>query len=245
MDIDPKITKALLDYGKQVPAEELFPTVIPEAKGFVTTDPYAFTMAVCLDRGTKAEIIWTIPYDIRQYLGHLTPQLIYQMSLDELADLFQQLPRRPRYVNAAPRTIKELTQIVVEEHGGNAENIWLGKRAVEVNRTFNSIYGVGPGIANMGVLLIEAAFGIRFDDLDRRRMDIKPDVHTKRVLYRLGVIQKEDDDLAIHATRLMNPAYPGALDAPLWSIGRRWCFASKPDCANCPIESCCEFLSFF
>jgi len=242
MNINPEITKTLLDYGKKVPTEELFPTVIPEARGLACSDPYAFAMAVCLDRGTKGDIIWTIPYDIQKSLGQLKPERIYQMTLDDLVELFNSLPRKPRYVNAAPRTIQELTQIVIEEHKGNAEKIWLGKRSSEVKRTFRSIYGVGPGIANLSVLLIEAAFGIQFDDLDRKQMDIKPDVHTKRVLYRLGVIDYTDFDLAIRATRLMNPEYPGALDAPLWSIGRKWCFASNPDCSNCPMEKVCYKL---
>lgn len=239
MNSYPEITQALLAFGETLPAEDLFPTVIPEASDFIYSNPYAFAIAVCLDRGTKIEIIWTLPYDIYKALGHLDPEQINKMELDELADLFERLPRKPRYVNAAPRTIQELTRIVMEENDGKAENIWLGKRSGDVKRTFNSIYGVGPGIANMSVLLIESAFGIRFDDLDRRRMDIKPDVHTKRVLYRLGIIEEEDFDLAIQATRMMNPKYPGALDGALWSIGRQWCFASDPDCLRCPLKRLC------
>ena len=234
------ITENLLAFGKTVPSEELFPTVIPDAAGLVISDPYAFTIAVCLDRGMKAEIIWTIPYDIQQALGHLNPEIIYQMSLDDLEELFERLPRRPRYINDAPKTLQQLTQIVVEECKGNAANLWIGKRAAQVNRTFTSIHGVGPGIANMGVLLIEAGFGIRFDDLDRKRMDIKPDVHTKRVLYRLGVSDEEREEAALSATRMMNPDYPGELDGALWWIGRKWCFASNPDCANCPMMEICS-----
>ena len=60
------ITNALLEYGKTVPSEELLPTVIPEAAEIVAKDPYAFCIATCLDRGTRAEIIWTIPYDIKK-----------------------------------------------------------------------------------------------------------------------------------------------------------------------------------
>jgi hypothetical protein len=175
------ITQALLDCSKCVEAEELFPVMVSEAAEIVTSNPYAFSMATCLDRGTKADIIWTIPYDIKKKLGHLDPYLFYEMSLEELAALFKSLPRRPRYVNDAPRTVQDLTLIVVEECGGDAARIWTGKRASEVKRTFQSIYGVGDGIANMAVLLIEQAFPIRFNDLDRPRMDIKPDVHTKRV----------------------------------------------------------------
>jgi endonuclease III len=187
----------------------------------------------------KAEIIWTIPYDIKRELGHLNPEIIYQMPLEELKDLFERLPRRPRYIHDAPKTLQQLTQIVVEECAGNAANIWIGKRAAQVNRTLMSIHGVGTGIANMGVLLIEAAFGTHFDDLDRKRMDIKPDVHTKRVLYRLGVSDEQTEEAALIATRVMHPDYPGELDGALWWIGRKWCFSTNPDCEHCPMEKYC------
>jgi len=241
MDNLPEITNAILRVGRSIPSKELFPTVIPEAANLISSNPYAFTIGVCLDRGTKAEIIWTIPYDIKNDLGDLDPNRIYQFSLSELDDLFNRLPRHPRYINDAPRTLQELSRIVVEECDGNASNIWNGKRAAEVNRTFQSIHGVGPGIANMGVLLIEAAFDIRFDDLDRKRMDIKPDVHTKRVLYRLGVSAAETEEAALDAARILNPKYPGELDGGLWWIGRNWCFASNPDCHNCPMHNSCSF----
>src|SRR3990172_6951510 len=117
------ITQSLLSFSRTIPAEALFPTVVPEAYGFVTKDPYAFSIATCLDRGMKAEIAWTIPYYIQQDLGHLNPELIYQMSLEELEAMFERLPKRPRFVNDAPRTVRDLTRIVVEEFEGDAANI--------------------------------------------------------------------------------------------------------------------------
>ena len=83
----------------------LLPTVIPEAAEIVAKDPYAFCIATCLDRGTRAEIIWTIPYDINKKLGHLDPYRIYKMSLEELEILFENLPRHPRYVDDTKRFV--------------------------------------------------------------------------------------------------------------------------------------------
>ena len=94
---EPAITRALLDFDSAVPASELFPTIVPEAAEIVAKDPYAHCIAACLDRGINASIIWTIPYDIKNDLGHLDPFKISQMSLNELANLFARLPRRPRY----------------------------------------------------------------------------------------------------------------------------------------------------
>ena len=159
------------------------------------------------------------------------------MSLGELETMFKRLPRRPRYVNDAPRTVKELTRIVVEECGGDASRIWIGKQAIQVQRTFDSIHGVGAGIASMAVLLIEKAFPIRFED--RENMDIKPDVHTVRVLYRLGVSDAMSTDSALAASREMNPEFPGKVDGALWEIGRRWCRPTSPDCPECPVCGIC------
>jgi len=232
-----KITNALLEYGRTVPSEVLFPTIVPEAAEIITKDPYAFCIAICLDRGTKVEIIWTIPYDIQKDLGHLNPRLINAMPLDQLEALFKRLPRHPRYVSDAPKTIQELTRIVVEDYEGDASQIWKGKKAIQVNRKFDSIFGVGPGIASMAVLLIEMAFPIRFED--RENMDIKPDVHTKRVLFRLGASTSKTEPAALEATRRMNPAFPGKVDSALWEIGRRWCRPTDPDCIKCPVSQVC------
>ena len=235
-----KITQALLEFGKTIDPKELFPTVIPEAAEFALKDPYAFCIATCLDRGAKAENIWTIPYDIYKKLGHLNPFIIQRMSEDDLRNLFNQLPRKPRFINDAPRTIKELTDIVVNNCGGNASKIWEGKKASSVKKTFLSIHGVGNGISNMAILLIEKAFGIHFSDLDRPKMDIKPDIQTKKVLFRLGMAYDQTEEDAIQAARRMHPEFPGELDAPLWIIGRKWCHPNNPNCTECSMNNVCQ-----
>ncbi|MBC8498226.1 hypothetical protein H8D40_04495 [Candidatus Bathyarchaeota archaeon] len=72
-------------------------------------------------------------------------------------------------------------------------------------------------------------------------MDIKPDVNTTRVLHRLGFIDEEKPPLALEAARKINPEYPGAIDAPLWDIGKKWCKASLPNCRECPLNASCPF----
>ena len=132
-----------------------------------------------------------------------------------------------------------MTNIVVSAFDGDASRIWTRKSSIEVKRLFRSIYGVGEGIANMSVLLLEKAYGFQFSDLDRRTMDIKADIHTKRVLYRLGASEDKSEMATMKAARKMHPEYPGKLDAPLWIIGRKWCRPHKPDCQHCPMLSLC------
>ena len=233
------LVELLIKVGENTDPAELFPVLVPEAESVIRTNPYAFAMAVCLDRGTKADIIWTIPYFILQEIGHLDPYKINQLSIEGLAVIVDRLPKRPRYRTAAPRTIKELTNLVVTAYGGDASLIWGGKSAFEVKSVFQSIYGVGQGIANMSVLLIEQAYDIQFPDLDRRFMDIKPDVHTMRVLYRLGASDEIAEHAAISAAREVSPDYPGAIDGPLWTIGREYCHSQNPACGGCPMRDVC------
>ncbi len=235
-----KVVDSLLSFGEKVDPAGLFPVLVPEAADIVRNDPYAFALAVSLDRGTKADIIWTIPFYLHQQLGHLDPYKIDLLSIEELAEVIDGLPKRPRYKTDAPRTIKELTHLIVSAYDGDASQIWQGKSAFEVKSVFQSIFGVGPGIANMSVLLIEKAYNMQFPDLDRRFMDIKPDVHTMRVLYRLGVAVEISETAAVAAARGLNPDYPGEIDGPLWTIGREWCHAQHPTCNRCPVTGVCS-----
>ncbi|MCA9316798.1 MAG: hypothetical protein KDB73_15035 [Planctomycetes bacterium] len=236
------ITTALLAYNERIPhAEVLFPAVDEEARLFASQDPFAFCVGTVLDRGTRAEVIWHIPMDLRNALGHLDPARVAAMGEPELMAVFKELPHKPRYWTAAPRTVLELARLVVGEFDGDPAGIWRGRSAGEVRRTFRRIHGVGPALANMAVLLIEQSFGVMFEDVDRPSIDIKPDVHTARVLHRLGVAPEETPDAAVEAARLLHPAYPGALDAPLWVIGRTWCKASSPRCDECEVRKCCGY----
>lgn len=234
------ILNALLQYKDIFGQEELTPAKTPEAVQLIHDNSFAFISACCLDRGTKAEIIWTIPYWIKQQVGHYDPFRFYIMSPDQIASLFDKLPQKPRYTNAAPRTFQDICRIVVEEFDGNVENIWKNRRAVDVKRTLLSVFGVGSGIANMSLVLIEGLYNLTFSDLDYENMDIKSDVHTMRVLYRLGVSPAINEAEAIFAARKLSPVYPGAIDGPLWSIGRNWCHPTNPECASCPLDTCCE-----
>ncbi|MFA5788175.1 MAG: hypothetical protein WDA71_14525, partial [Actinomycetota bacterium] len=203
------MAERLLEISRGLEPEDLFPSLLPEASAFARESPYAFCIATCLDRQMNAEVVWTIPYYMRQDLGHLDPVKVGLMTQEELAALFERLPRKPRFVNDAPPTIMDITKIVLHEGAGDASNLWRGKTAAQVRSTFRRVHGVGPGIANMALLLIEKAFGVRFSDLDHASMDIKPDVHTVRVLYRLGLASAETAEAAIDASRSLHPAYPG------------------------------------
>lgn len=234
-----RIARILVEFSGQVMLDELLTAKTPQASKLVQSDPYAFCIAACLNRQTPAEVIWSIPYDMKAALGHLNPWRINSISLKELEVLFRSLPNKPRFVNDAPRTIKELTEIIVSEFDGDARRIWDGRTASDARQTFLGIYGVGPGIANMVMLLIERTNLKHFSKADHVLMDVKPDMQVVKVLYRLGIIHQESAAEALSAARRMNPEFPGMVDSALWRIGRKWCRAQAPLCRECVLSDKC------
>ena len=238
MSEDPRVA-ALLDFNSKIRPQELFEVKERGAAKLLETNPFAFALAAVLDRGTKAEIIWTIPFCIEKKVGKLDPQFFLSKSPEELETLFRSLPYKPRYITDAPMTAKGLSRIVVDKFGGDTTKIWQNQSALYVKSVFQQIHGVGPGIASMIVLLLERHFKMHFTDLDHRTMDVKPDVHVIRVFHRMGFIDDPTANEALQAARKLNPEYPGALDGPAWRIGKQWCKPLDPLCSSCTVNSVC------
>ncbi len=232
------ICRQLMRVRQQVKPVGLIPADgPPKAQELVESDPFAFLMAGCLDRGMPAEIIWGLPYCLKRVLGHLDPCRLAAMTEGEIRSDLYQLDKKPRYINAAPRTVSQVSQMVCKEFGGKAEALWHNTSARKVQDRLRQIYGVGPGIASMIVILLERLRWAHFEDL--YDVNVKPDVHVQRVMYRLGLVDRMSEAEAICAARALSPHYPGELDTPLWWIGKHWCFDTNSECGKCPMDDLC------
>ncbi len=234
-----KIARALVDFGETIDQMELFPTLEEGAAEVFLTNPFAFLLAACLDRGTNSSIVWTIPWELERALGGLAPGRILEKTHSELASIVASLRYKPRYTNVAPRTMRDLASMVADRFGGDAAAVWRDRRAADVRNDLLRIHGVGPGLATMTLLLIERLYGVRFSDFDRRDIDVKADVHVVRVFHRTGLIREDTPEAALSAARTLSPGFPGALDAPSWVVGKRWCHPSQPDCTECVLGALC------
>ena len=79
--------------------------------------------------------------------------------------------------------------------------------------------------------------------LDYYCIDISPDVHIRRVLYRLGFVEKEaSPDMVIYKARELNPEFPGLIDFVCWKIGRNYCRPKFKDCEckKCDMNEACS-----
>lgn len=232
------IAKNLLELDRLIDWTRFFPAIEPGASEYALSDSFPFLTAAVIDRG-KSEINWTVPHWLKERWGQLTPTLVYDLSPKELEAAFSELPRKPRFWKHAPETLKTLAKIIVEEHGGDSRALWYHRSPSDFRETLLRLPNVGPGIANMTVQLVERVFPgeLRMERMEA--LDIKCDVHTRRVLYRLGVAEQETDADALAAARALHPEYPGQLDGALWYVGHVWCHKQAPHCSACHMIEVC------
>lgn len=165
--------------------------------------------------------------------------VVAEMPLRKLDEIIRALPHKPRYVNDAPRTILDLSRMIRDKFGGRAEKMWKGRSSERFERDLRTIHGVGPGIASMTANLLIRLHDDVFSRDGLHAVDIKPDMHTRRVLYRLGIAATDSDNAALEAARRLNPPYPGELDAALWWVGHQCC-RPAPACKACPLVRRCD-----
>lgn len=230
----------LLELDPLIDWRRFFPTLELGASDYALSEPFAFLTATAIDRG-KSEINWTVPYWLREHWGQLSPAFVHGLSSEKIETAFSQLPRKPRFWKYAPETIKALARIIVEEHGGEARALWHRQRPPYFRQTLLRLPNVGPGIANMAVQLVDRVFpGELLEEGGTETLNIKCDVHTRRVLYRLGVAERPTDADALAAARQLHPEYPGKLDGALWYIGYTWCHERAPQCPACHMAEVCS-----
>ena len=209
-----------------------------EVGDLVYTNPFAFLVGAAFDRGMPWQKAWEIPYWIYQK-GQLEASKLAAMEERDLQRLLEGLPVKPRYgcVKGA-RTLSDAANLVMRfDAHGDAGAIWDGVSPLVVQKRLESVYGIGPGIAHMAIRILRDDWG-KFRGQERE-IDVKPDVHVRRVFKRTGLTKTEDERKAVGAARKHNPRFPGELDWPAWDIGINWCRPTSPRCRDCPLTVVC------
>lgn len=207
----------------------------------ITNRPYLFVLGCVMDRQVKAEQSWKIPdkvcshFDIKKFddLARLTKSDIIKCFKDETLHRFNDIMGENFY---------DAVQRIKNVYHGDASEIWKGEpsSALVVYR-FLCFKGVGIKIATMATNILQRDLCVKFSD--KSAIDVSPDVHVRRILYRLGLTDNQEDiQQAVYMAKAINPSYPGIIDLLCWQIGRDYC---DPDwknkkCEDCPLNGCCE-----
>ena len=217
----------------------------PESNAFlkdIEHYPHAFVLACCMDRQTKAERAWAIPYRIKQLLGSFDMNKLASVSKEEYRRLFRENTLH-RFNDDMAEVFYDAVQLINTKYSGDASLIWANTPSSStVVYRFLEFKGIGIKIATMATNILVRDFGVVFSDyysIDIS-IDISPDVHVRRVLYRQGLIpENATTDQIIYKACELNPDFPGIIDYSVWEIGRNWCRPQNPDCRLCPGKHTC------
>lgn len=245
-NLDPAaVVRALLDFGATAQVEltnDDVPFFTPNALAnqLVIDDPFAFLLAVIFDQGIVAERAWAAPSELKRRLGHLDPALLGR-DVEGIAKAVATPPMLQRFINTIPPWIASAGQRVVREYGGDAGRIWGDEpTAKALQQRLEAFDGIGQKKAAMAVEILERDLKVPIREL--QGTDIAYDVHVRRVFLRTGLAERDDRDHMIEQGRRLYPANPGAIDLPMWLIGRRWCRPGVPLCPECPLFGVCPRL---
>lgn len=203
--------------------------------------PHAYVLACCMDRQTKAERAWMIPYKVKEILGGFEFSTLKDISLEEWKEIFSKYSLH-RFNETMSTVFYEAIQTIATEYNGNASQIWENKpSSASVVYRFLQFKGVGIKIATMATNILARQFKVPFSDY--YSIDVSPDVHVKRVMYRNGLVNKDaTNEEILYKARELCPEFPGIIDYSLWEVGRNWCRPTNPDCDNCILKAECNQL---
>ncbi len=235
-----RVRDALLRFGTTLAGSSTSFTPDREADAFVRTDAFAFLVAVICDEQVKFEAAWNAPHELRRRLGHWDLVRIASEPARTVR-AFAEPSALHRWVTKTAERVVAAAVRVLDEYDGDAGAIWAGTpSAAEVRRRLTAFDGIGQKKSAMAVEILDRDLRIPLTDF--AGSDIAVDIHVRRVFLRSGLADRDDVELMIEVARALNPDRPGALDLPVWEIGRTHCHPSAPTCFSCPIESACPRL---
>jgi endonuclease III len=200
---------------------------------------HIFVLACLMDRQVKAEVAWRLPYLLGKRAGGCSFGRFKKLTVGQVRRHMAKPNPLHRFIKDMAGIFHEGIQRIAEEYKGKAYRIWEGKlSSAEIVYRFTEFKGAGPKIATMAANILARQFKVRMKDY--HSIDISPDVHVRRVMWRLGLTPKDaSNDMLIYKARALHPGFPGIIDYPLWEIGKAWCKARRQECEACYLEGLC------
>ncbi len=238
----PEIVEAILAHGAEIGASRsgsvngVF-TTNDDANRLLVEDPFAFLLGVVVDYQMPAERAWRLPYELRARLDGWGPRWL-AANPEAVHTAFLTPPKLHRFPNQTPRFVVGAAEIVRDRYEGDASRVWTDDRdAATIRRAFEQFPGISQKKAAMAVEILERDLGVEIEAL--QGSDVAYDIHLRRVMLRTGLATEDDRDHMVARARDLHPSRPGALDYPMWDIGRRWCSRRDPSCDDCVLAPCC------
>lgn len=209
------------------------------SKKFVINNPNAFIVGLISDQSVKAELAWSLPYNLYKRLNSFDfNYIVNNLTVGDIEAAIKEKPALHRYPNRMATFIYEAMKKILIDYNDDATNIWQNESAEVIIQRLEEFKGISHKKASLGTLLLIRDLDINV--LNRQAIDIAYDVHIRRIFSRMGLVEKDTQENVLSSARRIQPEFPGELTTSFWTIGRKHCFATEPNCDDCPLKSCCK-----
>jgi uncharacterized HhH-GPD family protein len=133
----------------------------PVADRFLVESPLALLLGMLLDQQVPLEWAFKGPHTLSERLGGLDAAAIAAMDPEELEAVFRAKPALHRYPASMAKRTHALCQVLVDEYGGDAANVWKGTAAgEELLARLRALPGFGEEKSKIFLALLAKRFGV-------------------------------------------------------------------------------------
>ncbi len=174
-------------------AGTLYITGDADADGLLNSDPNALLIGMLLDQQVPMEWAFQGPATLRARLGHLDPERIAAMDVEDFVAVCAEKPAIHRFPASMGKRIHAVCTALVEDYDGDAANIWHDAGSGrEVYRRLKALPGYGEEKSKIFVALLGKTQGVQpegwqdaagpfGDDVPRSVADVHDEVSLAKV----------------------------------------------------------------
>jgi uncharacterized HhH-GPD family protein len=136
-----------------------------DADRLLSENPFALLTGMLLDQQIAMEVAFLGPWRLQERLGEpLTPAAVAARDPEELEALFRTKPAIHRYPGSMATRTHALASHLVEQHGGDAADVWEGAEdGHDLRRRLMALPGYGEQKARIFVALLGKRCGVTPD----------------------------------------------------------------------------------
>lgn len=209
--------------------------------------PHIFVLGCVMDSQINYERAFSIPRVIAE--KYFDNDYSFENFADKDRDFYINVflkEKLHRFNKNKANDFYSAIQRIITVYGSDATRIWNDcPSSAELVYRFLQFDGVGVKIATMMTNILARDYNILLKD--KYSIDISPDVHVKRLMFRLGFFPEKENfksltqEDIIYKARSLNPTFPGVLDLLLWTIGKdKICTNDKCNFEKCPLSTICK-----
>lgn len=137
----------------------------PSADALLESNPFALLVGMLLDQQIPMEVAFAGPKKLEDRLGGLDAGTIADYNPDKFAELFAETPAVHRFPGSMAKRVQALSQVIVDEYGGNAASLWTAgdPNGPEVLRRLKALPGFGEQKAKIFLALLGKQYGVTPD----------------------------------------------------------------------------------